>query len=161
MELGAFILLGVGLVFIVLEVFFPSFGVLGTIAAGCIITGGVLAYQSEGGTFLVYLALAFVLAPVVTVFGLKIFPKTPMGKALMLAGTTFDPDEATAGQGAGYEQLLGESGTAQTPLRPSGKVQINGRKIDVVTRGELIERGRRVKVVRVEGNRIFVAEDKS
>ena len=61
MELGAFILLGVGLVFIVLEVFFPSFGILGTIAAGCIITGGVLAYQTEGATFVSYLALAFVL----------------------------------------------------------------------------------------------------
>lgn len=160
MEFWAFILLGVGLVFIVLEVFFPSFGLLGTIAAGAIIAGGVLAFKSDG-VFLPYLALAFVLGPTVAIIGLKIFPKTPIGKALMLSGTTFDPHEATAGQGAGYENLLDQVGVASTPLRPSGKVRIEGRKIDVTTRGELIASGRRVRVIRVEGNRIFVAEDKA
>ncbi len=161
MELWAFILLGVGLVFIALEVFFPSFGVLGTLAAAAIVSGGVLAFKSEGSVFFIYLGTAFVLGPTVAVAGLKIFPKTPIGKALTLSGSTFDPAEAAAGGGEGYEALLERSGVAQTPLRPAGKVMIDGRKIDVVTRGELIERGRRVKVIRVEGNRIFVAEDKS
>ena len=159
MELWAFILLGVGLVFIVLEVFFPSFGLLGTIAAASIIIGGVLAFRAEG-IFLTYLALAFVLGPAVAVVGLKLFPKTPMGKALMLSGTSFDPSEATAGQGAGYDLMLDRTGVAQTPLRPSGKVLLDDRKIDVTTRGELIEMGRPVRVIRVEGNRIFVAEEK-
>jgi membrane-bound serine protease (ClpP class) len=142
-----------------LEVFFPSFGLLGTIAAAAIITGGVLAFRA-GDIFLTYLVLAFVLGPAVAAIGLKLFPKTPFGKALMLSGTSFDPIEATAGRGAGFELLLDRTGVAQTPLRPSGKVLLDGRKIDVTTRGELIEAGRQVRVIRVEGNRIFVAEDK-
>ncbi len=160
MEMWAFLLLGIGLIFILLEVFFPSFGLLGTIAAAAIIAGGVLAFRAEG-LFAIYLTLAFVLCPIVMIGGLKIFPKTPMGKALMLAGATFDADEAAAGQGAGYDTLLDQTGLAQTPLRPSGKVLVDGRKLDVVTRGELIDRGQRVKVIRVEGNRIFVALDRS
>ncbi|MFH0946817.1 MAG: NfeD family protein [Planctomycetota bacterium] len=159
MEFWAFILLGVGLVFIVLEVFFPSFGLLGTIAAAAIIVGGVIAFRAEG-IFTTYLVLVFVLGPAAAIIGLKIFPKTPFGKALMLSGTTFDPKEATAGQGAGFEELMGHVGVASTPLRPSGKVQLEGRKIDVTTRGELIAAGQRVRVIRVEGNRIFVTEDK-
>jgi len=160
MELWAFILLGLGLVFIVLEVFFPSFGILGTIAAGCIIAGGVLAFRASG-IFAIYLVLAFVLVPVSTLLGLKLLPHTPIGKKLMLAGSTFDPAEATAGSGAQLDQFMGQVGVAQTPLRPSGKAVFDGRRLDVLTRGEMVEAGRSVKVVRVEGNRVIVAEERS
>jgi membrane-bound ClpP family serine protease len=43
-------------------------------------------------------------------------------------------------------------------LRPSGTASINGRRVDVVTEGGLIERGTAVKVVAVEGARIVVRE---
>ena len=160
MELWAFILLGLGLVFVVLEVFFPSFGILGTIAAGCIIAGGVLAFRADG-IFAVYLVLAFLLVPTTAMAGLKVLPHTPIGKKLMLSGSTFDPDEAAAGSGANLQEFMGRVGVAQTPLRPSGKAAFDGRRLDVVTRGEMVETGRPVKVVRVEGNRVFVAEERS
>ena len=52
----AFGLLALGLVLITLEVFFPSFGLLGTLAAIAIIGGGVVAYMGEtGGIFIGYL----------------------------------------------------------------------------------------------------------
>lgn len=159
MELWAFLLLGLGLVFIALEVFFPSFGILGTIAAACVITGGVLAFRVEGSTFIVYLMLAFLLGPTVAMIGLKLFPKTPIGRKLTLAGSTFNPLEASAG-GAEYRGLLDQKGVAQTTLRPAGKALLDGRRVDVTTRGEMIDAGRPVKVVRVEGNRVFVAEDR-
>ncbi len=79
MELWAFILLGVGLVFIALEVFFPSLGVLGTIAAGAIITGGVLAFRAEGDIFLTYLALAFVLG----ILTAKFLPPEESGRSAL------------------------------------------------------------------------------
>ncbi len=161
MELWSFLLLGLGLVFIVLEVFFPSFGILGTIAAGCIIAGGVFAYRTENDVFLLYLVLAFLLGPTAAIIGLRIFPHTPFGKRLMLAGSTFAAIEAAAGADSDFQCLLGRSGVAQTPLRPSGKAMVDGRRLDVMTRGELIEPGRAIKVVRVEGNRIFVAENQS
>ncbi len=160
MELWSFVLLGLGLVFVLLEVFFPSFGILGTIAAGCIIAGGVLAFRAEEG-FATYLLLAFLLVPGVTMIGLKLFPKTPMGKRLTIGGSSFDASEAAAGSGAGLTDYIGRVGVAETPLRPSGKAAFDGRRLDVVTRGELVQAGRRVKVVRVEGNRVFVAEERS
>lgn len=161
MELWAFLLLGIGLTFIALEVFFPSFGLLGTVAAGCLIAGAVCAWKASSGTFGLYLALTFVLGPAVTIAGLKLWPKTPMGKALTLQGLTFDPKEAAAGGGSDLAILVSEVGTAETPLRPAGKATLRGRRIDVVTRGELIDAGRRVRVLRVEGNRVVVAEEQS
>lgn len=45
------------------------------------------------------------------------------------------------------EQMIGKRGVAQTVLRPSGKVMINGQLYDAFTRGEYIERGQNVEVV--------------
>jgi membrane-bound serine protease (ClpP class) len=53
-------------------------------------------------------------------------------------------------------ELLGLTGTALTPLRPSGTVVINGHRVDVVTEGGLVDRDTPVKVVAVEGMRVVV-----
>lgn len=157
MDMYAFLALGLGLVFILLEVFFPSFGILGTLAAVSIALGGWLAWRSDSGIFGTYLVAAFVLAPVVGVFALKVFPRTPMGRALTLSGPTFDLAEARPG-GRELETLVDQVGVTLTALRPAGKALVGERRVDVLTRGELLERGTRIKVVRVEGNRVFVAE---
>ncbi len=54
--------------------------------------------------------------------------------------------------------LLGAEGLAVSPLRPSGIARLNERRYDVVTRGEMIERGARIKVIEVSGNRIVVTK---
>jgi membrane-bound serine protease (ClpP class) len=159
MEFWAFLLLGIGLVFVLLEVFFPSFGLLGTLAAGSLIGGAVLAWKSENDIFGTYLILTFILAPTVGMIGLKLFPRTPFGKAMTLEGSTFDPREAAPG-GKDLDALVGKRGVSLTPLRPSGKALVEGRRLDVLTRGELLDDGVAIEVLRVEGNRIFVAEAK-
>ncbi|HVR87123.1 MAG TPA: NfeD family protein [Planctomycetota bacterium] len=55
-----------------------------------------------------------------------------------------------------YDGFLGKEGQAQTILRPAGIALIEGKKVDVVTAGENIEKGSRIKVTKVEGNRIVV-----
>lgn len=157
MEFWAFLLLGIGLVIVMLEVFIPSGGLLGIGAAAAIVSGAVVAWKSDSGIFTTYVALTFVLLPVTLGIGLKLFPKTPIGQKMTLAGSTFDPSEATAGGGQ-FASLLDRTGVTHTALRPAGKALIDGRIVDVVARGELIERGRPIKVVRVEGNRVFVTE---
>jgi membrane-bound serine protease (ClpP class) len=57
---------------------------------------------------------------------------------------------------ADYDGLLGREGQAHTNLRPAGIVVIDGKKLDVVTSGEQIEKGSRVRVSKVEGNRVIV-----
>jgi membrane-bound serine protease (ClpP class) len=52
--------------------------------------------------------------------------------------------------------LVGQQGTALTPLRPSGAVNIDGNRVDVVTAGDFIDAGARVEVVRVRGSRVEV-----
>ena len=159
MDFWPFLLLGLGLVFVVLEVFIPSAGILGTVAAACVVGGGVLAYRESSGAFGTYIGLSVVLVPIAMLTALKLFPRTPIGKHMTLGGSTFDPGAASAG-GDEFRGLEGATGSAETPLRPAGKAMLAGRRVDVITRGEMIERGRPVRVVRIEGNRVFVAEDR-
>ncbi len=57
---------------------------------------------------------------------------------------------------ADYSDLRGRTGKAVSFLRPAGIASIDGRRIDVLTEGEFIAAGTPVRVVRVEGARIFV-----
>jgi membrane-bound serine protease (ClpP class) len=53
-------------------------------------------------------------------------------------------------------ELLDQVGVAQTNLRPSGMALIEGKRVDVVTEGPMIEKGTSVRVVAVEGLRVVV-----
>jgi membrane-bound serine protease (ClpP class) len=53
-------------------------------------------------------------------------------------------------------RYVGTEGTAATDLRPSGKAIIGGSRLDVVTRGDYIERDETIVVSAVEGNQIIV-----
>ncbi|MCE9582397.1 MAG: hypothetical protein K8T20_07880 [Planctomycetes bacterium] len=53
--------------------------------------------------------------------------------------------------------MPGMDGTAVTPLRPTGVAVLDGKRTDVLTNGEPVERGAAIRVVAVEGNRVVVA----
>jgi membrane-bound serine protease (ClpP class) len=53
--------------------------------------------------------------------------------------------------------LKGKIGIAQTVLRPSGKIMIDGQLYDAYTRGEFIEKNERVEVISDEGSTLKVA----
>jgi membrane-bound ClpP family serine protease len=53
---------------------------------------------------------------------------------------------------------VGQKGISLSQLRPAGKAEFGGLRLDVVSGGELIEAGRQIIVDVVEGNRIVVRE---
>lgn len=57
-----------------------------------------------------------------------------------------------------YMKLMGQEGKTVTPLNPQGKVDFQGRIIDVSTCGEFVKKGRLVQVIRIEEKRIIVKE---
>jgi membrane-bound ClpP family serine protease len=82
-----------------------------------------------------------------------VFPKTPFGKRLIPGGLTF------ASQASFDERdlaLTGAEGTLESPCRPAGVARLAERRVDVVTRGEWLESGARVRVLEVQGNRVVV-----
>lgn len=54
---------------------------------------------------------------------------------------------------------LGKTGSAVTPLRPSGVAIVDGDRIEVATEGEFIASGSKIRVVAMDTRRYFVRLD--
>ena len=54
------------------------------------------------------------------------------------------------------QELVGQEGVAKSRLRPSGTAEFAGERLDVVTRGEMVEPGDRIVIIENQGNRIVV-----
>ena len=107
--------------------------------------------------------IAAILTPITIVVGFKVFPRTPVGKKLILKPTT----ETAADRGSSgvteedYSQLLDKKGKTITPLRPSGIAEIEGNRYSVVAEGEMINKGIEIVVINIKGNNIVVDQANS
>jgi membrane-bound serine protease (ClpP class) len=85
----------------------------------------------------------------------RFLPRSRFVNRLALAAATTAADGYTAAPDT--SGLVGLTGTALTPLHPSGAARINGQRRDVVTAGEFIDAGEPVAIVEAHGNRLVVA----
>lgn len=58
--------------------------------------------------------------------------------------------------GGDYSRYLNKEGIVLTELRPSGSVKIDNDILDVVSEGSYINKGEKIRVVKIEGIRIIV-----
>jgi membrane-bound serine protease (ClpP class) len=65
---------------------------------------------------------------------------------------------STAAQEALQESLIGQSGVTISQLYPGGKARFGERTLDVLTEGELVEQGRRVRIIGHTGADAVVKE---
>lgn len=137
----------VGLALMGVEIFIPG-GLVGALGALGVVVSIYLAFNG-GHTTLAYALMAagagFV--PLFILLWLKVF-----GKFFSVSAS----ERGFTSAQAGLNELLNAEGVALTTLRPSGMASFNGRRVDVVTRGEMIEKNTRVRVIKVEGNRVVV-----
>jgi membrane-bound serine protease (ClpP class) len=145
------ILLVVGAVLMFLETFLPALitGILGFL---CLMAAVILGY-TQFGLQTGNLILGGVLAGLVVgvCCWLKFFPDSRVARL-------FISRSAVGELGVGKPELVNCTGVTITQLRPSGTAFINGKRVDVVTEGGLIEQGASIKVVAVEGLRVVVRE---
>ena len=71
-------------------------------------------------------------------------------------GRSVRSDHVIPAESAAKTHLVGVDGVAVTPLRPGGLAQFGADRVDVVTSGEPLDRGDRVRVVTVDGPRVLV-----
>lgn len=152
-----------GIVLLLMEIFVvPGFGITGISGIILIVASLFLALikhpfeipRIELLNAFYIIAYAFVLSFIIAVIGLKWLPRSWMWKRLVLTQT----EEAASGysQDKSWEGFVGKQGTAATPLRPTGKVEVDGKLLDVVTEGDFLDRETIVQVVSADGNRIVV-----
>ncbi|GAC1346382.1 MAG: hypothetical protein NVSMB14_09440 [Isosphaeraceae bacterium] len=146
-----------GLVLLIGEVFIPTGGFIGLLAVGLILVGIGVAFGSSTSLGLTVLASLGVLLPVTLALAVNLWPRTPMAKWIFLKPP--EPiDVESEDQGPKLSHLIGQFGRALTPLRPSGLVDFDGRKLDGLSEGAMIPTGALVRAVQVRGGQIIVRE---
>jgi membrane-bound serine protease (ClpP class) len=82
-------------------------------------------------------------------------PGSRVGKGFVLDGQS-DSSKGFVAADSGKRSLIGQTGITISMLRPAGKVDIQGERIDAVSDGEFIPKDAKVEVVKFEGNRVVV-----
>ena len=152
----AVILLALGLSLAIMEVFFPSAGMIGFFSACAIIAAVVMAFRQGSTVGLAILSGTMLAVPVVVALALKFWPHTAMGRRMLLAPPESGdilPDLPRQRQ---LKTLIGRVGQAKSMMLPSGIIAVDGSTLDAVSEGLPIELGQRVRVIEVRGNRVVV-----
>ncbi len=175
-----------GAIFIAMELFvIPGFGVAGVTGILLMLAGVLLASQdfvfptqtadiSVFTTNLGMLLAVFVTLVVGGIVATRYYGQLPVLGSMVLKPPVYDEDATAAGASllTAEEKAdgkappvpiedavqVGDWGVAESPLRPAGKVIINGVYADVVTDGSFVDKGTQVKVIKVTGNLITVRE---
>lgn len=168
----ALIILGV--VLLALEIFvIPGFGIAGILGIACIVIGATLSMipafkdifnpdkigDVDNWKYFAHALRQLIIAVSGLCVGgyllIRYLPTTAVYNKFALttsvgAGSQI-PDcvEETSG-------LVGATGVASTPLRPSGAAVIDGKRLDVITTGDLIDPGSQIRVVSVQGSKVTV-----
>ena len=133
-----------GLVLLLIEFVVPGFGIFGVSGMVCLTVGGFYVLGGNAWAALVLLCVYL--------------PKESKYNPFVLWTRQKNSEGYTGGKN--WSMLVGKRGTALTTLRPAGTILVDGKRLDVSSQGDYIEKSATVIIVRVEGSKIFVEQTK-
>ena len=126
-NIGGIVLVVIGMILIVVEMIVPGFGAAGVSRGIALIAGLIFRSALKG----------------------------KLSRSPVVLNTAIDADSSER-SGEEMRGLVGKTGTTLTALRPSGIAMIDGKRIDVSSEAEFIDKGVRIEVVSVDGMRVLV-----
>lgn len=158
----------IGVILLLVEIFvIPGFGLVGAAGITAVIFSlGAALIGNVGLSFpelhlisraIWTLAITLILTILLISSLARYLPENKMFSKLVLSAAT--NTEAGYISYTAHDELIGLSGTALSALRPSGTVMIDGKRVDVVSDGDFIEKGQSVKVVQVLGGKVIVSKN--
>lgn len=165
------LLLLCGLGLLAAELFvIPGFGVAGFL--GILLTGAgiLLSMQKfvlpenpiESDVFAANITFTLGILTASLVAGMSLMRfmhRIPGARRLMLQGNISTEQGYTAVRD--MSRWLHRRGVAETPLRPAGKVRVDGELLDAVSQGDLIDKGAEIEICKIDGNRLVVKQAKA
>jgi membrane-bound serine protease (ClpP class) len=149
----------VGVALLLLEFFvIPGFGIAGIFGIVLMLGSVFFVFKNAYAlsTAITSLSISILTMFLVGIVLAYILPKTRTWSNFILDTAM---DSAMGYHSAGeedFQSYLGKTGVAITPLRPAGTVRVGDKRLDVVTVGDFIASETSVKIVNVEGSKIFV-----
>ncbi len=152
----AFALIFVGALLMTAELVLYTSGVLAMAGLGTIIVGAIMVVGQDPMLGLVTLIALFIAVPLFGKLFIRYWPSTPWGKRLLIQA----PGDATTigdlPELRELDRLRGRYGKTMSPLRPSGITDFDGRRIDTLSEGDMIDAGQWVRCIDVRGSIVVV-----
>jgi membrane-bound serine protease (ClpP class) len=144
-----------GLVMIAAELMTPTFGLLAALAAGLLIWAVYLAFTLGAIPGFAATAGLAVIVPLYLRWAMRMLQNTKFGRKMSLWRGLDKPGSGTP-EGQSLAGLVGRETVAETILRPSGAIRVDGRRIVAVAESGFIDKGRRVRILRASGTDVIV-----
>ena len=148
------LMLVVGFVLVVVEIYLPGFGAPGIVGTALLIGGILLCARGNVALSLILLGVIVALLAVVLSLSIRSASRGRLQKSKLVL---HDADAPTVSD-HDLSYYVGQEGAAMTVLRPAGIGEFNGVKLNVISEGDYIPEGARIRVRHVEGNRIVVVK---
>ena len=144
--IAGLLLLGAELIII------PGFGVAGILGVASIVASCWLAFtqiSTTAGIIVIIVNILLVIATTVLMLRSKTWKRISLK-------TNIDSKVDTAPAEKGIE--VGSKGISVTRLTPAGKVHIGENTIEAFTRDSIIEPGKEIEVISIDGHKIYVKQ---
>ena len=150
------VVLVIGIILIGVEFYMPGFGlpgISGTIftAGGIFLTGRTISERILTGVISIIIIAVMLVISILLFNSKKI--KSPIKLDTDLQGRNLFIEEKD------MEYLIGKKGTAVTDLKPSGKGEFDGVKLDILSSDSYIKKGSALVISAIKNNKIIVKEE--
>ncbi len=142
------VLVGVGIALFIAETMLPTHGVLGVLGAGAIVCGLIVCTRRNPWAGMTMLIAMIAATPVAWAGFVKFWPRSPMGRRIMLPPTPPQQQELAV--------RVGQTGVAVSELRPGGLCEFDGTRIESISELGVVRAGTSVKVVALVNQRPMV-----
>lgn len=141
-----------GILVIIAEIIIPSAGILSLMALGLIGYSLYIVYTDfSSAAAAVFITFDIIVIPVLVIAGLKLLAKSPATLRYKLSR-----NEGVVSQPPELAHYVDAEGMAVTDLHPAGVAMIAGKRLDVVSRGDYIDKGSQLVVKEVTANQVIV-----
>ncbi len=141
----------VGVLVIIAEIFIPSSGLLAIMAIAILAYSLFIVFSISVSAGMFMVVADIIILPFLIIFGLKMLSKSPATLREELSS-----EDGVTSQSPELEKYLGKNGVTTSDLRPSGTALIDGKRMDVVSRGNYIDKDTKIVVCSVTGNQLVV-----
>jgi membrane-bound ClpP family serine protease len=143
------LLMLIGIALLIAEMLLPSHGLLGLGAAACILTAVFVAMRQNAWAGLGLLLVVVAMSPLAWTAFVKIWPKTPLGRRIVLPPVANPPTVPPV--------TVGQSGVTMSELRPVGVCEFDGGvRVEAHSEHGIVPPGTAVKVIALVNNRPMV-----
>ncbi|RAK10340.1 membrane-bound serine protease (ClpP class) [Halanaerobium saccharolyticum] len=150
---GIVVLFIVGVILILAEVFvIPGFGIAGVSGITAVLVSLFFIFPNTS------IAINVLLAVVLITLMIAVFMIKKVGSSRFWRRISLESNSKNYFSSASKKDYLNREAETMSKLRPAGTIRIDGKRVDAVSEGGFIEKGKKVKVISVSGSRIVVRE---